>query len=65
MTPRKYRRGEEVIHPVRFDTETFLSVDEWRNKQPVPPARAAVIKMAVKEFLENHPFYSGDMRQLF
>jgi len=55
MPARKYRIGNGLFHQVNFDTDTLLLADEWRKKQPAPPSRATVIKMAVKEFVKNHP----------
>jgi hypothetical protein len=37
-------------HPIKG-----ANLDEWRNAQPVPPSRTAVVLMVVTEFIRNYP----------
>ena len=37
----------------RAPTEWLSQLDKWINSQPVPPARADVIKLAVIQFIDR------------
>ena len=44
----------------RMDEEHTALVDEWRNRQDVTPAFAAVIDQAIQEFLQQRKIiYAG------
>jgi len=48
------RKPSKVTVTMRFDQWLLDAIDEYRNKQEVPPTRAAVMEAALAKFLASH-----------